>query len=88
MSLVARELERKGIATASISIVREVSERLPPPRALYLKFPYGHPLGEPGRIPQQRQILLDALAMLEDAQRGEIREPGYRWRRTRYPGEE
>ncbi len=87
MSLVAREIERSGIATVSLSLAYEVTKRLPPPRALYLKFPFGHPLGEPGRIFQQRQIFLDALMMLKDSTRGEIRSPGYRWKRTKYPGE-
>ena len=84
---MARELEAHGIATVCLSIALQVTQKVRPPRALYLRFPYGHPLGEPHRTAQQMSILRRSLAMLIDASEGEIREPGDRWRFTRYEGE-
>lgn len=59
-----------------------------PPRTLYLRYPFGHPLGEPFNVAQQRTILLDALRGLETiVVPGAILEPGYSWRRHRFDGE-
>jgi hypothetical protein len=55
-----------------------------PPRALYLRWPFGHPLGEPGNIAQQLTILHDAFEFLYTAQPGELRTLHYRWRRHSY----
>jgi len=52
---------------------------------VYVKFPYGVALGEPGNADQQRTILkalFDALVSVEQA--GTIIELPYRWRRERY----
>jgi D-proline reductase (dithiol) PrdB len=53
-----------------------------PPRALYLRYPFGHPMGEAFAPAQQRAILVRALEVLETSRTpGEIVEPGYRWKR-------
>ncbi len=85
MGLVARAVEARGIPTVALSIVREITEKTPPPRALYLRFPFGHALGEPGRPDQHLAVLGLALAHLFSAREpGEIRDAGLRWRRERY----
>jgi hypothetical protein len=66
VSLVAAELERRGVATVVIQLLREVAERVRPPRALWVPFPHGFPLGEPGNPAGQRAVIEAALAMLED----------------------
>lgn len=82
MGLVAREIERQGIATVSISIQRELTEKTRPPRALFLRWPYGHPLGEPFNVAQQRWVLRDALRALAEMQTpGTIQDLPYLWRR-------
>jgi len=69
----------------SISIVREVTERTPPPRALFVRFPFGHALGEPGNREQQLTVLLLAFRFLYEARSpGEIRDAELRWRRETY----
>lgn len=71
----------------SVSLVREVTERLAPPRALFVKWPFGHPLGEPGNVPQQRRILWECFHDLRtrpEAEKGEVRDLGLRWRRETY----
>ena len=82
MGLVAREIERQGIVTVSLSIQRELTEKTRPPRALFLRWPYGHPLGEPFNVAQQRWVLCDALQALVTVQTpGTILDLPYLWRR-------
>ena len=73
------------MATVSISIVREITTQVRPPRALFLRWPFGHPLGEPFAIAQQQRILRDMFHALETMQEpGSLVNLGYRWRRERY----
>ena len=68
-----------------ITLHKAVTERVRPPRAVFLRYPFGHPMGEAFAIPQQRAILEDLLRTLETATvPGTIVEPGYRWRRHRF----
>ncbi len=82
MGLIQREIEKEGIASIGISIVRKFTEEVRPPRSVFLKWPMGHPLGEPGKIEQQMIVLRAAFKALET-----IKEPGiiidlpYRWKR-------
>jgi hypothetical protein len=64
--LMAAELERRGIATVAIQLLREVAERLRPPRALYVPFHHGYPLDAPDDPNRQHAVLEAALRMLED----------------------
>jgi hypothetical protein len=66
VGLVAAELERHGIATVAIQLLREVAERVRPPRALYVPFPHGYPLGLPGDSAGQRRVIEAALRLLSD----------------------
>ena len=85
MGLVARAIEATGIPTISLSIVREITEKTPPPRALYMRFPFGHALGEPANRDQQLTVLNLAFRLLFEAdQPGTIRDSGLRWRRETY----
>jgi D-proline reductase (dithiol) PrdB len=64
----------------SISIVREITVQVRPPRAMFLPWPLGHPLGEPDNPAQQSWALLSALGMLESASLpGTLVEPAYEW---------
>ena len=73
--LMAAELERRGIATVAIQLLREVAERLRPPRALYVPFPHGYPLDAPDEPERQQDVLEAALRMLEDR---DLRPPALR----------
>ncbi len=64
--LVAAELERQGISTVAVQLLREVAVRVRPPRALVVPFRHGHPLGEPNQPEGQRAVLEAALRMVED----------------------
>ena len=85
MGLLAREIEQAGITTVSFSLNRKQSEAVSPPRSLVLRFPFGHPLGEPGARNQQLQLLFDALQLaLTATEPGVIVELPYRWKRHVY----
>jgi hypothetical protein len=62
--VLARALESEGIATTSISMVREHTEKVKPPRALFVPFPFGHALGRANDAPLQHRVLRAALDLL------------------------
>jgi hypothetical protein len=64
--VLARALEAEGIATTSISMVREHSEKVKPPRALFVPFPFGHALGRPNDAALQHRVLRAALDLLAE----------------------
>jgi hypothetical protein len=84
VGLIQRAIEAAGFPTVSLSILRDITEKLRPPRALFLRWPFGHPLGEAGNLAQQFTILRDAFAFLYAASPGEIRDLPYPWRRYAY----
>jgi hypothetical protein len=85
VGLVQRAIEAGGVPTIGITLQKEVTRRVRPPRALFLRYPFGHPMGEAFATAQQRTILVDALTALETLSvPGQIVEPGYRWKRHRF----
>ncbi|PWU25223.1 MAG: hypothetical protein C5B48_02410 [Candidatus Rokuibacteriota bacterium] len=85
MGLIQRAIEAAGIPTVGITLQKEITRQVKPPRALYLRYPFGHPMGEAFAVRQQRAILEAALATLETATApGTIVEPGWQWRRHRF----
>ncbi len=85
MGLIQREIEKAGIPTIGVSIVREYSVKVKPPRTIFLRWPFGHPFGEPFNTSQQRVVLAEALRALYTIQEpGTIIDLPYRWRRERY----
>lgn len=67
MGALANFIERAGVATASISLIREQSEAVRPPRALWVPFALGRPFGSADDPEFQKQVLRAALAMLATA---------------------
>jgi len=65
VGLVAAELERQGIATVAIQLLRHVAERVRPPRALCVPFRHGYPLDAPGDPARQTAVIEAALRLLE-----------------------
>ena len=59
-------MERRGIATVCLQLLREVAEKVRPPRALCLPFPHGFPLGEPLNATLQTQVIEAAFALLQE----------------------
>jgi hypothetical protein len=55
------------VATASISLIREQTQAVRPPRALWVPFALGRPLGSANDAEFQKQVMRAALGMLETA---------------------
>jgi len=53
------------LATVALALVRGQVERLHPPRALYVEFPLGRPLGRPHDPALQRRVLKAAFDLLD-----------------------
>lgn len=70
-ALVARTLEEFGISTICICLLREIMEKVPPPRSLFVPFGFGNPLGAPNAPELQHQILQACMEMLVN-----VEEPG------------
>ncbi len=62
--LIQRAIEYAGISTVSISLLREITEKIRPPRALFVPFSLGYPLGEPDNPDLQTRIMRAAFALL------------------------
>ena len=67
MGALANYIERAGIATVSISLIREQSEAVRPPRALWVPFALGRPLGSADSAEFQKNVMRAAFRMLETA---------------------
>jgi D-proline reductase (dithiol) PrdB len=79
---MARILEEAGIATVCLVMRREVAENVKPPRALFVKFPFGAPLGPAGDVETQRGVILEALSVLTSAtEPGTIVDSPRAWKR-------
>lgn len=68
MGALAHYLESEGIPTTQISLIREHTEIIRPPRALWVPFELGRPLGAPDAPVFQRRVLLEVLGLLEALQ--------------------
>jgi hypothetical protein len=64
VGLIAGELERRGIATTSVTVLRDVTVKVRTPRALFVDFPLGYPFGKPNETGVQTRILRAAFALL------------------------
>jgi hypothetical protein len=64
VGLIQRVIESSGIATVGISINRPYTEKVKPPRSIFLRWPFGHPLGAPGRVGQQTAVMQEAFKAL------------------------
>lgn len=66
VGLIQSIVEKAGIPTVSVTLLREVTERVGPPRALFVDYPLGYPLGAPNDAALQTRILRSALALLSE----------------------
>lgn len=64
VGLIQGEIERRGIRTASITMLPEVTTAVRPPRALSVPFPLGYPLGSPSDPEAQLRVLRELLGLV------------------------
>jgi hypothetical protein len=72
VGLVAAECERQGITTVAIQLLKVVAEAVRPPRALWVPYPHGYPLGAPCDAGLQATVLRAMLALAEEPGPGPI----------------
>lgn len=65
VGLIAAAIERVGISTVIVSLLREVTETNCPPRALFVPFPLGYPLGRSNDAALQHRVIRQALQLLQ-----------------------
>jgi hypothetical protein len=63
--VLARVFEAADLSTIQISLIKEHTEKVRPPRALFCGFPYGLALGKPNDADFQHRVLAAAFSMLE-----------------------
>ncbi len=68
VGLIAGLIEKAGVPTVSLSVVRKVTEKVRPPRSLLAPFPFGYPLGKPHDAQLQHRIIRAALELLESSE--------------------
>ena len=82
MGLIARVLEETGISTVCLNMRREVAENVKPPRTLFVRFPFGAPLGPASDTETQRAVIMEALEVLTSAtEPGTIVDSPRAWKR-------
>jgi hypothetical protein len=68
-----------------VGVVREMLEKAPAPRNVFVRFRLGEVFGEPEHVVQQRAILAAALEALVTVRvPGAIVDLPYRWKRSEY----
>lgn len=65
MGGLAHYIEDEGIATTQISLIREHTEIIRPPRALWVSFDLGRPMGVPNDPAFQRSVLEHAISLFK-----------------------
>ena len=65
MNALGYFFEDEGVATTGISLVREHTAGMRPPRFLWVPFELGRPLGAPNSPDFQRRVIVSALQLLE-----------------------
>ena len=71
IGLIARDLEKAGIPTTSLTSAWSITAAARPPRAAFLDYPLGHTSGKPLDRADQLTCVQGALDLLESA-----KEPG------------
>lgn len=65
MGALGHYLEEAGLPTTQISLIRLHTEKIKPPRALWVPFELGRPFGPPNQPEFQLRVLTAALRLLE-----------------------
>ncbi len=63
--MLSHFVEEEGVPTACISLIRLHTEIIKPPRALWVPFELGRPLGPPDDAAFQKRVLLALMGMFE-----------------------
>jgi D-proline reductase (dithiol) PrdB len=85
VALLARVIESAGIATVALSSAHAITADSLPPRAMCLRFPFGHALGEPLNRNQHCAVLYEAFRILFKAREpATLIDSALKWRGERF----
>ena len=62
---LAQIFESQGFSTVLVGFVKEHMEIIKPPRALWLNFPMGRPMGKPNDLEFQKKVIRVAFELLQ-----------------------
>ena len=80
MGLVARFLEENGFSTILLTMTPEFNREIGIPRIAAIEYPYGRVVGEVNDEEGQRNVLREALSILDAAENpGEVVHLPYTW---------
>jgi hypothetical protein len=79
VGLIARAIEEQGISTVCVVMNRDIAENVKTPRALFVHFPYGAPLGPAGNAAVQEAVVRAALDLLVQAKGPGVVESEIEW---------
>ncbi len=65
VGLAQAEIENRGIPTASITMLPDITRKIRPPRALAVPYPLGFPLGEANNPDLQTDVLQALMNLLD-----------------------
>lgn len=65
MSVLARVFEEAGLTTVALALVKEHAQKVRPPRALFVPFPFGYVLGRANDPEFQHRVITAALDLLD-----------------------
>ncbi len=63
--MLARALEEGGLTTVALALIKEHAQRVKPPRALFVPFPFGFALGRAEDAAFQHRVIAAALDLLK-----------------------
>ena len=67
MPVLARTMEAMGLSTILVTNMPFWAEKMGVPRTLAVEYPFGHMLGQPHNVEQQREVIQEALGVLATA---------------------
>jgi D-proline reductase (dithiol) PrdB len=79
-AILQREIEAAGISTVSVSVCRDITDRIKVPRVVAVRFPMGNVFGHPFDDTMHFRIIKDALQTLTTLEKpGTILDLPYEW---------
>ena len=67
MGLIQSVIEKAGIPTVSVSVLREITEKVKPPRVLFHNAELGYPLAAANDPECQKRVIRAMLALLRQS---------------------
>ncbi len=67
MGLIQSVIEKAGVPTVSVSVLREITEKVQPPRVLFHDGELGYPLAAANDAGRQKRVIRAMLALLAES---------------------